>query len=101
MRNFVPTNRYIYLSPVSQQSKMQNVDSQKIKFYIAETNTTIESKYKVYQVQSVSSNISVGFKIGDYVVVNNTMIEKFSYENEEYYLILENYILGYFAKENL
>ena len=86
-----PTNRYILVKPL-QQKKEEN-DSIIV---LPDDYKKPESPYKLCEVSFVSydSKFVNSLKSGDVIIVEQRMLQKIDVDNNEYYLILENYVLG-------
>ena len=88
---FEPTNRHILVSIMQDDS-----EENKSLIYLPEDYKKAEARYALCSVSAVSgdSKFFNSLKKADTVVVDRTMIQKIEVKGNEFYLILENYILG-------
>jgi len=91
-----PTNRHILIKPLEQ--KKQENDSIIV---LPDDYKKPESPYKICEVISVSydSKFSNSLKSGDNIIVEQRMIQKIDVDKNEFYLVLENYVLGRITNE--
>jgi len=84
---FSPCNRYLLLDPIEEEDK-------------EETSILLPEDYKeparhgAAKVMGKSLDCTIGIELGDTVVYPTNTIENISFNKKEYYLILENFVLG-------
>ena len=84
--NFKPTNRYILL-----QAAADPVDPASM---LVPEEFRTKPRHSQYEVISVASDCTTAVSAGQSVVADNSMIETVEVHDQEYKLVLENYILG-------
>ena len=91
---FEPTNRHILVEV--QEQKEENSESL---IYLPEGYKKQESPHALCLVCGVASDSKFFNKLkeGDRVVIERRMLQKIEVEKGEFYLILDNYILGRIA----
>lgn len=96
--NFEPTNRHILITP-KEQSEEQETNSLIV---LPQDYKKPESPYLLGTVKRVSSDSKFfsSLKENDCIVVERRMLQKIEVDKSEFYLILDNYVLGRIKHEN-
>ena len=91
MSNFKPFNRHILIEIIEEEEEKDTKP-----FLLPDDYKKPESPYKVCEVSLVSydSKFANSLKSGDMIIVEQRMLQKIDVDNNEFYLILENYVLG-------
>ncbi len=95
-----PLNRHLVVIPHFEE---QENDSSKV--LLPEDFERTQKRYIQATIVSISSDCSSEFKklkydfTGDRIIVlDSTMLEKVSVKDKDYYMILENYVMGIFRR---
>jgi len=90
-----PTNRHILVKPI--ENKKEEADSIIV---LPQDYQKPESPYKLCKVIETAgdSKFFGSLKIKDIIIVEQRMLQKIEVEQTEFYLILENYVLGRIKK---
>ena len=88
---FEPTNRHLLIIPIQQKE-----DKSESAIILPDDYKKPLSPYTTCEVVSVSSDSKLYDNIGpgDIVIIENRMLQKITIEQDEFYLVLDNYVLG-------
>lgn len=83
-----PCNRHLLVQIVKQpeQEKQSSI--------LVPDDYEIKAIHAKVLLEAISDDCTLDLKIGNKLLVNNTMLEKIIIDEDTYYLILENYVLG-------
>ena len=82
-----PCNRHLLVQVVEEQ------EEEKSSILMPE-DYTVKSAYAKVSLQDKSDDCTLKAPPGSMLLVNNAMMEEISVEEDTYYLILENHVLG-------
>jgi len=90
---FEPLNRHLVLEPIEKE-----VQEKQSTILVPDSYVQNKTPHETYKVVSISRDCEkmVEKNIGQYVVVDNGMVEKIKVHETTYYLLLENYVYGTF-----
>ena len=90
-----PTNRHILVKPIDKQKEEQDSI-----IVLPQDYEKPQSPYKLCEVLDTAgdSKFFGSLKKKDIIVVEQRMLQKIEVEQNEFYLILENYVLGRIKK---
>ena len=93
--NFEPTNRHILVSPIEERKEEKNS-----LIMLPDDYKKQESPYLACSVLAVASDSKlVGTLFNkDTIIVERRMLEKIEMKGREFYLVLDNYVMGRFTK---
>lgn len=97
-KEFVPSNRYILLEEVEENEKKMEEDDEPL-LCVPKSKVCPKNNAKLYKIKSVSIDCSRNLRDvgrGKYVVVEDSMVEEFSYGDKKYKIVLENHCYGVF-----
>jgi len=87
----IPVNRYLVVEYVEDTKE--------------EENTTIllpedvKIKNLPYSVVKLLRGGDGAYELGSLLVINSNMVEEVTFEGQTYYLLLENYVIGYLGQD--
>jgi len=84
----LPLNRHILIKLHEEEKKETSV--------LVPEDYKQRSPYAKADVLAIASDCNVDVKVGDKILLNNSMVEEISYDNLTYSLILQNYVLAVF-----
>jgi len=85
---FIPVNRYIAVElPAPKEDRSSDI-------LLPEDYNPIQAKHVVGTVIEYSDDVRYTLHIGDKVIIDRSMIEEIEVENESYFIVLDNYIVG-------
>ena len=95
--NFVPTNRHLVVKPIIQEVK----EDPEVTIVLPTNYSKPESPYLLCKVVEVAADSKFHKSIQDEeeIVVERRMLNKIEIDEEEFYLILENYVFGRIKRE--
>ena len=93
--NFEPTNRHILVSPIEEKKEEKNS-----LIMLPDDYKKQESPYLACSVLAVASDSKlVGTLFNkDTIIVERRMLEKIEMKGREFYLVLDNYVMGRLTK---
>ena len=85
-----PLNKYLVVKPIDEVKKQSGI-------LVPEGVDVDNSTFKLVQV--VQPNLDSKLNIGMKVLVPTHMIEEASFFGEQYYLVTENYVVGFYKEK--
>ena len=89
--NFLPCNRNVLL----EREDLAEEEKDQMCVLVPE-DYKIEPVHACYSILDYAEDCNISFAHGDKVVVLNSMIEKIEVEGEQFLIVLENYVVGYY-----
>lgn len=89
MFEFEPVNRHVWID-VLKEEKSQDTTQ----ILLPEDYAPPQSKYAICNVITTANDCSLSAASGDLIIVENSMINELSYNNQTFSIILENYVYG-------
>ena len=86
-----PRNRHLLIEPIVEEEKKEENTTN---ILLPDDYATPPKPYATARVLSVSPSCNVGVSKGDKVLVENSMVQKIEIDDDEFYLVLENYVYG-------
>ena len=88
---FIPVNRYIVVDlPPPKEDRSSDI-------LLPEDYNPTQAKHVVGEVIEHADDVRYALNIGDKVIIDRKMIEEIEVENESYFIVLDNYIIGRFT----
>ena len=94
---FEPTNRHLLVIPIHEKE-----EESESAIILPDDYKKPVSPYSTCEVISVSTDSKLHDSVGpgDVIVIENRMLQKIKIEQDEFYLVLDNYVLGRVVKWN-
>ena len=86
-----PRNRHLLIEPIVEEVKKEENTTN---ILLPDDYAAPPKPYATARVLSVSPPCNVGVSKGDKVLVENSMVQKIEIDDDEFYLVLENYVYG-------
>jgi co-chaperonin GroES (HSP10) len=90
MMSLKPYNRHLLVKPI----EVEEEDTSSI---LLPENYSAKPSHCTVLLQDSAEDCSLKASPGDVLLINATMLDRISVEDDTYYLILENYVLGCFS----
>lgn len=91
---FKPVNRNLKLQPVELSSPKEVTST----ILVPDDYTPQTSPYEVYRLLDKASDCTSEIELGDYVVVDTSMVNLLDINGKKFYLVLENYVYATFKE---
>jgi len=91
---FKPVNRHLSLQPVELEEKEES----KSTILVPNDYKAPSSPYEVYRLLGTASDCTSEIEVGDYVVVDTSMVNLLDINGKKFYLVLENYVYATFKE---
>ena len=93
--NFEPTNRHILVNPIEEKKEEKNS-----MIVLPDDYKKQESPYLACSVLAVANDSKLAESVRQYdtIIVERRMLEKIEMKGKEFYLVLDNYVMGRFTK---
>jgi co-chaperonin GroES (HSP10) len=85
-----PRNRHIVVEIIDDSTQ----EEPKSNVLLPESYKKEEKSYTVVKVLESSPTCTINIGRGDKIIVENSMVQKFEIGENEFYLVLENYVYG-------
>jgi len=86
-----PRNRHLLIEPIIEEEPKEDNTTN---FLLPDDYAKPPKPYATARVLSVSPSCNVGVSKGDKILVENSMVQKIEIDNDEFFLVLENYVYG-------
>ena len=86
-----PRNRHLLIEPIVEEEKKE---ANTTNILLPDDYAVPPKPYVTARVLSVAPTCNVGVSKGDKVLVENSMVQKIEIGDDEFYLVLENYVYG-------
>lgn len=86
-----PVNRYLWLNPIEEKAVKEE---KKSAILVPDNYTVAESPHKLFEVKAVADDCTLQVQPAQKIIGDNTMVNKIELNGEQYYLLLENYVLA-------
>ena len=95
MFEFQPLQNYVLIEPFELS---ENCEVSKSNFFVPDDNEKNKSQFKVYKVSKISQFFDKRYYYdkGDIIVVYENMVNQINFNNQIYYIIPENGVVGKF-----
>jgi len=92
---FEPTNRHILVSPIEEKQEESNS-----LIMLPDDYKKQESPYLACSVLAIASDSKLidSLSINDTIIIERRMLQKIEMNGTEFYLVLDNYVMGRFTK---
>ena len=93
--NFEPTNRHILVNPIEEEQEESNS-----LIMLPDDYKKQESPYLACSVLAIASDSKLidSLSINDTIIIERRMLQKIEMNGTEFYLVLDNYVMGRFTK---
>lgn len=93
--NFEPTNRHILVKPIEEKKEETNS-----MIMLPDDYKKQESPYLACSVLAIASDSKLAgdFSDNDTIIVERRMLQKIEMKGREFYLVLDNYVMGRLTK---
>jgi len=88
--SFKPVNRHLKLQPTEIPAEKES----KSTILVPDDYKPQTSPYEVYKLIDRASDCTLKVEIGDYVVVDSSMVNLLEINRNKFYLVLENYVFA-------
>ena len=96
---FTPRNRHILVDLIEESRVEGDTNESFTGVLLPEDYKPMKKEFVTARVKEVSPDCSVGVGKGDKIVINNSMIQEVSIDQESVNIILENYVLGVVTRD--
>ena len=87
--NLDPRNRHLLVEMISEEEEENETG-----VLLPEGYSTKKSPYETVKIVDTAPDCTVDCKIGDTIVVETHLINEVSFNDQTFYLVLENYVMG-------
>jgi len=93
--SFVPLNRHLLVKPVGQDEDSEPAPA----ILLPDGYKPVKSGYEAVEITQVAKDCNLALVPGQVAIVQASMIDKIDYEGREYWIVLQNHVVGTIERE--